>query len=216
MNADFNELERLLKEANKNDAAIDSFYERVWSIGGQISSDSSGLLEKMEALIKSKFPVRSKYRAISTFAFGMDMFFKVQLDASLHALAEAKKMFSELGEVDWEKSVEIIIGCNYRTLGEIDLALKYLFDGFQCLQKTSTHKMFLGYCAHNIAGIYSDTGQHDEALKYFYFMEKLAVDMKADHFLTRSWMGIGVVYQCEKKYAQALDYLKRALELSEK
>lgn len=207
--------ERLYAEAENDPAGIELFYEAIWPTGPLMATHLHDLIEKMDVLISSKTSVEQRHLGISKLALALSAFHKGRFELSQGLIAESMKIFSEVQEEDWVKCTQVILGAIYRTLGELELALKYLLPAYQHLLKSTTEKMFLAYCCHNLAGIYSDTGQYDEALKFLGQDETVAMELDMKPLLAITSTEIGVILQRQKKYAAALGYLFKALELAD-
>ncbi len=97
------------------------------------------------------------------------------------------------------------------------LAVRRWLEAYQNLKKSGCFRHFLGFCLHQLAEIYSETGQLDEALRFHQLCEKHTSSPDAENktILSRTLNGIGVVYRLQKKYALAFEYLERALKLTE-
>ena len=207
--------ERLYSDAENNPAGIELFYQEIWPMGPLMATHLHDLIEKMDLLIRSNTPVQQRHLGISTLALALPAYYKGQYESSQRLIAESIKIFSEIQEEDWVKCAQVILGANYRTLGEMELALKYLLPAYEHLLKTTAKKMFLAYCCHNLAGIYADTGQYEEALKYYGQNENAAMEPDMKLLSPITFLGMGVILQRQKKYVQALNYLTRALELAD-
>src|SRR4029079_15641116 len=116
----------------------------------------------------------------------------------------AQKMFSDLNHADGIAQCSSVIGATYHTLGDIELALRYLIEADEQLTKSGAGPMFLGFCRYHLAEMYSALGKYDLSLKYHEFVLHDAEKQNLQGLTGRSLNGIGVVYQHQKKYTIAL------------
>jgi tetratricopeptide (TPR) repeat protein len=107
----------------------------------------------------------------------------------------------------------VIIASNYRSIGELELSVKYNLEAYAHLSKSGKHNMFKTFCAYTLAEIYNETNQLDDALKYYLIAVPLAQIFGNKFMVARADVGIAVVFQRQKKYALALEYFNNALAL---
>ncbi len=209
-------LENLFSEAKNDSAYIEKFFDELWLEGATLpTAERRNVTERAVEFVKNNVPLNPKNIALSQLAFGFISFHEGNYEKSLLELAVAQKLFSEIRDEDGMKAVAVMEGVNYRTLGELELALKSLLDAYQQLSKTGEYKTFMLFCTYNLAEIYSETGQYDEALRFHQLNIQLCRKADNQHLLARTLNGIGVVYQHQRNYANALDFLRQSLELTE-
>ncbi len=165
----------------------------------------------------SQVPLQQSNLALATLASGFEAFHEGNFEESLSILAEARRLFAGVKDEDGIEAASVMEGCDYRSLGEMELALKHLLDAYEQLSKTKRYQAFMGFCIYQLAEIYSETGEYDEALHFHQLGEKftLAKDTENKNLLTRVLNGIGVVYRHQKRYSLSLEYLTRSLKLTE-
>ncbi len=216
MNPGIEKLESLVANSSTDSSAVDKFFRELWSIGATLPGiERRNLVRKMDEVIQSLRPVNKNYLGTIRLAYGFIDFHEGNYELSLKQLAEARKLFEEVKDEIGLQCATAMTGFNYRTLGELELALKCLFDAYAFLSGTNVDKIWLVFCVYNLAEIYSETKQYEESLRFYELTCKLTEENGNRHMLSRALNGIGVVFQHQKKYAMALDYFTKSLNLSD-
>jgi tetratricopeptide (TPR) repeat protein len=218
MNPQVEKLEQLFIQGKNDPATLNKFYNELWlSTDSLPRPDMRRVVDEALEWTRSQVPLQPGNLALATLASGYVAFHEGNFEESLLILAEARRLFAELKDEDGIEAASVMEGCDYRTMGEMELALKHLLDSYEHLTKTKRYQPFLGFCIYMLAEIYSETGEYDEALHFHLLGEKftLAKDTENKNLLTRVLNGIGVVYQHQKRYSLALEYLTRSLKLTE-
>ena len=218
MHPQIKQLEALFSQRKIDPAAFGAFFDRLWITADLLPrNEMREIVDHAIECCSADVPLNKANLAIATFASGFVAFHEGDYHNSLSILALARELFSELNDEQGVYAVAFMEGCNYRTLGEMELAVRHLLEAHQHLQRSGCYRHFLGFCLHQLAEIYSETGQLDEALKFHQLCEKYtsAEETENKTILARTLNGIGVVYRLQKKYALALEYLGRALKLTE-
>ncbi len=125
-------------------------------------------------------------------------------EAALQQMVDALPLYSEINNTEGIARCNMTIGGIYRTLGELDLALKYLLEATIEFEKTKTQNMFLGICHYQQAGIYYEAGNYIESLKHFErcheYTKGIVPTMEA-----YALDGMGDVYRKQKQYDLAIE-----------
>jgi tetratricopeptide (TPR) repeat protein len=215
MHPQIEKLEDFFSQGKQDRAALDLFFDQLWTAADLLPRDE--MRNVVNRMVEWSRVEQGDKLARATLASGFVAFHEGNYEASLSILADARKLFEGVKDERGVYATMVIEGANYRTLGEMELALKRLLDACQNLNKSSRYKHFQCLCLHQLAEIYSETGQYDEALKFHQLCEKLTSVRETENktILSRTLNGIGVVYRYQKKYALAFQYLERALKLTE-
>lgn len=107
------------------------------------------------------------------------------------------------------------IGVSYRAFGNVDLALRSLWEAYHELQKTELFAHMRMVAAYQIAGIYLDLKQHEEAIRLFGSTHDLAVKEGNQRLRTYSLQGLGKVYLLKGELGRAEDHLQQAVAAAE-
>lgn len=218
MHPQIEKLEQLFSQGKSDPAALNKFFDNFWIAADSIPpAEKRMMINKVLEWCKAQNPVNPETLAISTLTSALVTFFEGNFEASLVITAEAHELFTKLNDTDGVYATIVHTGNCYRSLGEMELALKNLLEGYQYLSKRDRFKPFQSFSLYMLGGIYSDSAQYDEALKYFGLCEQLMLTIGegSQAMLCRVYNGIGVVYQHQKRYSLGLEYLNRSLKLSE-
>jgi len=216
MNSKIETLENLLATARQNPASLEPFFEALWQSGGMLpTTERRSVVERAFEFIKTLSPPQQKDLALAHLALGYVAFHEGNYEKSLPDVVLARQIFSDLGDENGVQAACVMIGIDYRTLGEFELALKYLLDGYQVLSKTKEYRMYLLFCVYHLAEMYSESGEYDQALRFYNELEKATEEAGRMNMLARELVGIGVIYLHQKKYALSLECLQQSIKMAE-
>jgi len=209
-------LEKLFAEAKRHPSSFEQFFDALWQTGTILpGAERRSLVERAFEFIKTAVPYQPKNMALAQLALGFISFHESNYEKSLPDVVMARQFFADLGDENGVQAANVILGIDYRTMGEFELALKYLLDGYHVLSKTVAYKMFHLFCVHHLAEMYAETGEYDQALRFYHELGKESKEAGIPNLHVRELTGIGVIYLNQKKYALALDYLQQSIKLSE-
>lgn len=217
MNKQLETAEALYAEAkNKNSfSAAQQFYDMLWVDGVMMPAAARrDVVERMYTWTKENEIAQPKLFCLASLSIGFLFFHEGNYEASINSLMEAQKFFEAQKDDDGVAICSAMIGCDYRTFGDVELAIKYLLDSFHQLSKTGNYKPFLIYDAYHLAEIYSETNQLTESLRLHEIAFKLEEEIGNKNMAARSLCGFGIIYQQQKRFGMALENFERALQIS--
>ena len=137
------------------------------------------------------------------FLLAHSYFLSEQHEKALHLAIETKKIFDERNDCIGAGCCLSLMGGIYRTLGNYDLALKNLWEGYRLLESLHTFSHFTSACSYNLGSIYFEMQNVEEAIHLF--KNTLEYSEKAgDHFWSNySLQGLGKIYLSQNKYIEA-------------
>jgi tetratricopeptide (TPR) repeat protein len=215
MRPEIENLDHLFAEVKEKGVSPTSFFEELWLTGGGFPQHILHLVDSLYEHIQSQTPVNRKDLATALLAKGFVRFHFGKLEESLQNIAESRKLFSEIKDDAGYQCATVMFGGLYRTFGEVELAVQYLFQAYEHMSKTGGHKIFLIFCTYNLAEIYSETGQYEEALRFHQLNVKASEEIGNRNILCRAVSGLGLVYLRQKKFSMAMEYLTEGLKLAE-
>ncbi len=143
-------------------------------------------------------------------------FYSEQYDALLPLVTETKQLFAAQNDQNGVAVCLTLLGNTYRTLGNVDLALKALWESYRHLKKTASHKHFLMACCHQIGSIYSEMRHYEQSVPLFKSTLEMA-EMAQNYFWEiYAMLGLAKVYLQQEKYADAKAFLEKAGIAAEK
>jgi tetratricopeptide (TPR) repeat protein len=152
---------------------------------------------------------------LAVFLQGMDRFIDEDHQASLQLLTRARALFTECDDREGLGLCAMLTGATYRTLGNFDLALKMLWEGFELLKASGRYPIFLAATANSLANIHLDMGNHDEALAMFNVTFDESTRAADFYFNIYALHGLGRVYMHQGQAEHAAEMFRRALALAE-
>ncbi len=147
-------------------------------------------------------------------AFGL--FYRERYDEGLPLITECQNTFSELNEQKGIGLSLLMQGGTYRTFGNVDLALKSMWEGREKLIKEEGFQFFVLACEIGIGGIYFEMKHYDDAIPLFKSTLEMAEKTGKFYWYIYALHGLGKVYMMQNKYPEAMECLEKAMEVSEK
>ncbi len=215
MHPEIEKLENLFNEVkNGNLYSSGEFFSNLWLCGPSLSAASyREVAEKMYEYLKSNQTLDPSNFAFATLALSFVEFNDGKYELALKLCFEAQKLFSDLKDEDGKQICSVLIGSTYRSLGDMELAMKYLLEAYRRLTESGAHKIYLIFCTYNLAEINSENNQLDDALNYYTVAEKLCEKIGDKGMIARVLTGMGTLCKLQKKYSIALEYLNQALKI---
>ena len=209
-------IEQLFLEIKKGHyASCEELFETVWL--NHTTLPHSGIetvLDEMLHWAKSHSAKHPDFLALTHLAIGTIAHHGDQFDDAIQHCATAHELFRQLNDEDGMAACDIYSGFVYRSIGEIDVALKFGLEGLEQLIASGKYKVLLTIGLYWVGGVYAETGHYDEALRLFnrgLIMDYIPVrELLAARFTN----GIAGVYMKQKKYNLALENYLRALDMT--
>ncbi len=219
MNKRIKELEIKLESSSDDRERVDTLQVLVYELFEFDYERSIKLAKQAYELAKSIS--YEKGLAISALINGFRHLFTSDYEAALKISYELYELSQKIGDQFIEARALHLRGTIYRTLGDLDQALKSLLDSHNILvkleNKTSPqYKRSFALCLNVLAGVYYDLNNFDYALKYYKEMLLLYDQLGDEDRKTYPLNGIGNIYCSLKKYDRALKYYSKSLEIDQK
>lgn len=219
MNPDIEQLENLLVNLKNGDEnAASSFFDLLSTKGVTLpKTERRGVVNAFYEWSVGLSSLHKKILSLATLAKGMCSFYEEQHEKSLTEIMEAQQLFSELKDEDGVAACHMVLGVNYRTLGDVELALKYLMLSKERLSKPECKrfKIIRIYSVYQLSEIYAESNQLELALSLHKEALKLITEIGSPIMSARSLSSIGIVYLRLKQYALAFENLQEALHVSD-
>lgn len=143
-------------------------------------------------------------------------FYAEHHETVLAEAAEVRKVLAENNDAAAAIVPEIFTGSIYRTLGNVDLALKLLWEGYRYLSKEDRFGHFKMACGFHIGSIYIELNNHEEALPILQQTLELAEEVQDSVFIVYTSHGLGKWYLKNKNYENARVLFVNAMEAADK
>ena len=217
MHPSVEKLERLLNEAMSGNAnSKNEFFNELWISGPSVTADQfRNVTERFYEWMQPRQTFDAAGFSSATLAMAYVEFNDGKYELALQLAFKAQKLFEELKNEDGVQACAVMVGSVYRTLGDVELAVKYLLEAYHKLSQTGNYKVFVVFDAYTLAEIHSENRQFDEALKFYSIAEKFCAEIGNKSMSARVLTGMGTLCKLQKKYSLALDYLNQSLKMCE-
>lgn len=146
---------------------------------------------------------------------GMDRFMNEEHHPALQLLTRARSIFAECNDPEGLGLCGMMIGGTYRTLGNFDLALKVLWEGYELLRASGRYPIFVAAAANSMANIHLDMGNRDEAMSMFAVTREESARADDFYFMVYALHGMARVQMLRSQPAVAEELFRKALTLAE-
>ncbi|HYV93352.1 MAG TPA: tetratricopeptide repeat protein [Chitinophagales bacterium] len=150
------------------------------------------------------------------FLLGLSHHLSDEHESALRLFTEARKNFTDHNDNDGVGLCAVLLGSVYRTLGNFDLALKALWEGYSMLKQTERYFTTLSACTNSMANIYLELHNYDEALSFFNITYETSSKIDDYYFKIYALHGLGKVNIRKNNLAEARVFLEEALVLAKK
>jgi tetratricopeptide (TPR) repeat protein len=137
-------------------------------------------------------------------------------ESALHLFTKARQQFEEQSLPEGVGLCATLIGSVYRTLGNVDLAMKTLWEAYGLLKDTRYYQVTLNACTNVIANINFDLHQYDEALSFFDLTYTGSDKINDPYFRIYALHGLGKTKLELRRTDEARRHLEEALHLAER
>ncbi len=132
------------------------------------------------------------------------------------AIAPAKKaitFFTALGHNDLLGMSHWAFGANCRSFGEIDEAVKHLYNGVEYINDKGNIALYKCYCYYQLAEINVSIKDNQAARSNYLKAAEMAEKLNNSTGIFRAYNGLGNLFIVEKNYPEALIYLNKTLAI---
>lgn len=208
-------IEQLFLDVKKgNYEASAELFETIWI--NHTTLPHAGIqpvLDEMFKWAKSHQTQHPDFLAHTNLAKGTIALHSDLFDDALQYCATAHQLFSEMKDEDGMAACDIYSGFVYRSIGEIDVALKFGLEGIEQLTTSGKYKVLHAIGNYWVGGVYAETTHYDEALKLFNAGLQMNYGVVKELLGARFTNAIAGVYMKQKKYNLALENYARALQM---
>ncbi len=152
----------------------------------------------------------------ASYFFAGNDFFAEKYETAIFLAIKTQQQFAELNDQDGIALGSSLLGGIYRTLGNVDLALKTLWEAYEHLKTSNFFRHNLMVCSFQIASIYAEMKNDDEAILLFKSTFETAEKLHNKMWMMHSLNGLGKVCLMQKKYPEAKEYHEKGMAIAEK
>lgn len=154
--------------------------------------------------------------AYGKYLMALNTFFNEDYEETMIRCVEAQKLFSEQYDEIGFTLCNTLIGGSYRTLGNVDLALRELWEAYDHLKKSGLYRHSMMACGFQIGSIYIEMKNYAEALPLFESVFEIATKENNNIWIINTSLGLGKVFLMQKKYPEAKNAFDNAMAFADK
>ncbi len=201
-----------LNAQDYNPEAIETFFKTFWQFNRRLpKKESNELTDKVYAWAQKDSVTHYRTLCLAEYTLGVMAWRDERYEESLTHLIKAQGMFASINDEDGIAYCSLMLGATYRSLGDIELGLKYALEANKQLLKSGKYQFYMCISCYQLGEMYASTKHHEEALK----MHEKAIGLSAgvgDPIIKAlSQDGIAGVYLQQKKYGLVMRCLEEAL-----
>jgi len=152
---------------------------------------------------------------VALYLCGLANHFTEHYETSLNKFTDAQKLFEDLHNADGVAICMAGMGSVYRTLGSPDLAIKTLWEAYDTLKKSGVAPYSTVVASFQIASIFVEKKNYEEALNLFEAILKIAEQNAYWAFMLSARQGIAKIHIAVRNYDLAKQAYENALKDSE-
>ena len=206
------DIKRDIELAKQYKISLEKIFIQIWDLEFKVSK------EELRQLNQSAFDLAEKRKsedlysyALAQVTFGIFYFYtndyKQALEHHLGALDNFRLVNNEAGI----GLSYMNMGATYRSLGDLDLAIKYSKEGIELLSKNNIYLKFLCYGHYGLAEIYLSLKSYSLSIENYEKALEIAYQINDTTGIIRSLNGLGNASLKIKDFQRSMDYLQKSL-----
>jgi len=208
---------QLFEEIKKGNMGVaDEFFNTLWLNGTTMpKAEAKELVGNVYDWAKANSQKYHDFFAVATFTASWICYHTEKFDESIQYALEAQKVFEERNDEEGIAASHCMVGSAYRSMGDLEISLKYFLESAGALSKSKRFKLFDIVNLYQLGEIYNATNQPDKALPLFEQGLELENKFHFGFMTARFTNSIAGVYMKQKKYALALEYYQRSIDITD-
>ncbi len=151
-------------------------------------------LNNVHAWAKERETEDPKFLGLATILLCQVALHENRIEDGLKLSAEAQQIFAGINDEEGIALSTNLAGSFYRTLGNIDLALKAIYTACSILKASGNYPFFYAASSFQLAELYAETGAYDRAIIMYQECIGVAYKMDFDAFKSLGLNGLAVSY----------------------
>ncbi|MBK5284534.1 MAG: tetratricopeptide repeat protein [Bacteroidia bacterium] len=147
---------------------------------------------------------------------GFFLFYGERYDEAFPLLEETKHLFEEYNDKYGAAICTGLQGSIYRTMGNVDLPLKYMWAAYEQVKTSERFQLFTMAMGVTMGNIYLEQKHYDDALKLYETMLALPRKWFSFYWDVYALHGMGKMCMAQNKPDEAKKYLEEAMAMAEK
>jgi tetratricopeptide (TPR) repeat protein len=193
----------------------DDFFNTVSSNMFALRGEALPFLNKVFAYAKEREARNPKFMGLTTVLLCQLAMHEDRVEEGLKLAAKTHEIFAGINDEDGIALATTMAGSFYRTLGNIDMALKAQYTVCNVLKASGKYPFFYTASSYQLAELYVETGALDRAISHYEDSSGVADRMGYVGFYALALDGLAVAYHHTGKEDLAKDAFVKALARSE-
>ncbi len=209
------ELERLLAKAEHTSEGLTAlFYRFAHAVADHIQLTAE-YLPRIRAACEYWVKEDPSAKGIALLSEALGNYYSTRFDRVTQPAEEAILLLSPSGNKDLIGSAHMVIGVNYRSLGEVDDAVEHLLLGADMIDPKGPMAVYACYCFYQLAEINVYINDNEAAKHHYLKAAEMAESVNQQVPLFRAYNGLGNLHMAQGDMEEAKKYLDLALSFSE-
>ncbi len=214
MHPQIEKLEQSFIAFKSNPINSSEFFTSIWiPVLGLPRDEIKAFYQRIYNWANDNKIAQPKLFALATFNIGFINFHSENYDEALKYYGEAEKLFAEINDEDGVAICHSSFGGTYRSLGNIELSLKYFNGAYQQLSKTHTYTVFENISSYGLPSLYLELKNYERAIEAFKQCVEISIKYGNKNFEMLSYTGLGEAFHGLQQDDLALEYFNKALTL---
>ncbi len=216
MSEQLNKLEQQFDSLKTGSITARDFFNAVWPQLAVIKGEATELLNRVYYWAEQQADTAPLTFGLAAIAQGLLAMHEDRLDDMLKFANKARQIFDEQKAETESALYEMMFGALYRTLGNLDLALKYQYSANNKLKASEAFPFFYTASCYQLAELYLETKAYDRSIVTYDDCIQIADKINSPGFKGLALDGKALAYHSTGKNEQAKEAFEKALELCQK
>jgi len=201
-----------IKLSKQGKISLEKIFQQIWELEFKVSK------EELQKVNQEAFNLAAERKkedlfsyALAQVTFGIFYFYTSDYKRALEHYLDALDNFRLIKNEPGIGLSYMNMGATYRSLGDLDLAIKYSREGVELLTKNNAYPKFLCYAHYGLAEIYLGLQAYDLCLENYEKALDIAYQINDSTGIIRSLNGLGNANLKVKDFQKSMDYLKESL-----
>jgi len=180
-----------------------------------IASGSPNFIDKHFSKIDELFQYHENElvlaKGLRKLLFAITCYYQTNFDRTITPAQEAITLFTALKQNNLLGMTHWALGANYRSLGEIDEAVKHLYKGVESISDNGNFTLYKCYCYYQLAEINVSINDNEAARNHYHIAVRMAEISKDSSVIFRVYNGLANLLMGEKNFIESIEYFNKTL-----
>ena len=143
------------------------FFNSLWEPLSIIKGGAKDFLGRVQVWSETEGASDPANLGLATFSRALVAMHEDWIEDGLRLSSEAHRIFEGIHDEDGVSLSGLLIGAFYRTLGNIDIALRYIVSSWDYMKKNGKYPFFCCACSYQLSELYMETKAYDRAIQTY-------------------------------------------------